>query len=116
MSKKRPATTAEIAEVEFDGAVSRLTKEQRAAAIADMLAKISAVLPLAYEIALASKDELVTRVDCEYDEIGPRLMELAQAGDAAKVLVELIGSAEARLAVALAVVEGPEEAEGATQH
>ena len=43
-------------------------------------------------------------------------MELAQASDTAKVLVGLIGSAEARLAVALAVVEGPEETEGATQH
>lgn len=56
------------------------------------------------------KDELVTRLDEQYDELGPRLMELADASDAAKLVHELLESAEARLAVALSVVEGAEAA------
>jgi Putative bacterial toxin ydaT len=115
-NRERPATIAEMAEIEFDGSVSRLTAGQRAAAMADLLATISAVLPLAYELRLLGKDELVTRLDEQYDELGLRLMELAHASDAAKLVHELLESAEARLAVALSVVEGAEDGEDATQH
>jgi hypothetical protein len=115
-NRERPATTAEIAAVEFDGAVSRLTAGQRATAIADLLETISPLLPLAYEIGLASKDELVARVEREYEELGPRLMQLLRAREAAEILHDMLDAAEARLAVALAVVEGPEDGEDATQH
>jgi hypothetical protein len=76
-------------------------------------------LPLAYEVALASKEELVVRVEREHDEIGSRLMELLRATDAAKDAANLLASAEARLMIAFAVVEGPdedEEAEAARRH
>jgi hypothetical protein len=118
-NRERPATTAEIAAVEFDGAVSRMTAGQRATAIADLLETISPLLPLAYEIGLASKDELVARVEREYEELGPRLMQLLRAREAAEIMHDMLDAAEARLAVALAVVEGPEDGEdgeGATQH
>jgi hypothetical protein len=44
------------------------------------------------------------------ESFGPFLMELAHARESAKLLMDLISSAEARLAVALAVVEGDEDA------
>jgi exonuclease VII small subunit len=119
MSQNRPATTAEMAELEFDGQISSLTARERRRVIDEKVAQIAVFLPLAYEVALASKEELVARVEREHDEIGSRLMELLRATDAAKDAAKLLAGAEARLMIAFAVVEGPdedEEAEAATRH
>jgi len=55
------------------------------------------------------KDALVEFVAEHPDTVGPWLMELADAALDAHALADTIGSAEARLAVALAVVEGDDD-------
>jgi|EndMetStandDraft_8_1072994.scaffolds.fasta_scaffold118176_3 hypothetical protein len=119
MSQNRPATFPEIVAQDFDGGISKLTAEERRAMFDDMVARIAKFLPFAYEVGLASKEELVARVEREHDEIGSRLMELLRATDAAKDAAKLLAGAEARLMIAFAVVDGPdedEEAEAATRH
>jgi hypothetical protein len=64
---------------------------------------------LAGEIMAADKPKLITMVEKAYDELGPCLMQLAHAKEDARALMEMIGSAEIRLAVALANVEGDED-------
>jgi hypothetical protein len=55
------------------------------------------------------KAKLIAMVEKAHDEFGPGLKLLADAKEDARALMELIGSAEVRLAVALANVEGDED-------
>jgi hypothetical protein len=64
---------------------------------------------IAREIAVMEKAELINKVDEKYEVFGPFLRQLADAKDGARALMELIGTAEIRLAVALANVEGDED-------
>jgi hypothetical protein len=66
---------------------------------------------VAAEIISLNKDELIARVAEQYDVLGPCLMWLAHAGDDARVVLDIIRAAEARLAVALANVEGDWDAQ-----
>jgi NAD(P)H-hydrate repair Nnr-like enzyme with NAD(P)H-hydrate epimerase domain len=61
---------------------------------------------IALAIVVKDKNELLKLVANRYETFGPALMELANASASAAALQEVIGSAEARLAVALAVIEG----------
>ena len=72
----------------------------------------------AAEIVAMEKTELIARVDEHYDVFGPLLMQLAEATNDPKLLVDVIQAAECRLAVALANVEGgkSEPAAGHTNH
>lgn len=60
------------------------------------------------------KSELIERVSDKHEQFGPFLMQLAYAKDKARVMMELIGTAEVRLAVALANVDGDHLKEAAT--
>jgi hypothetical protein len=106
--KGKPATIAEMAQVEF-----RALKALRGLSRQDITAKFSGLTgflgPMAVaagEIVALEKAELITRVAEHYDVLGPLLMQLAEATSDAKLLVDVIQAAECRLAVALANVEG----------
>jgi hypothetical protein len=102
-----PATVAQIAAMEFEGVKPlSLSKEKRLAQIRDLVQKVYWVTEIAGEICRLDKAELIEIVRENYDIHGPKLMMLAQAADAAKDIREVIQSAECRLAVALAVIEG----------
>jgi len=66
---------------------------------------------VAAETISLNKDQLIPRVAEQYDVLGPCLMWLAHAGDDARVVLDIIRAAEARLAVALANVEGDWDAQ-----
>ena len=61
---------------------------------------------IAAELYVRDKAEVVKMVEEKYDAFGPGPMELADAFLDAQVLIDSIRSGEARLAVALAIVEG----------
>jgi hypothetical protein len=103
-----PATVAEIAAFEF-GAIKEfrgLTKAERLRKTHSIADGVRAMAVLAAEIVAMDKPKLIAKVSEKYDVLGALLMEFAEAADDAKALLEIIQSAEARLAVALAVVEG----------
>lgn len=104
----KPATVAEIAALEFRAlkavrGLSQKMRLQKSHAIVDGLRPMAVA---AMEIVAMSKTELITKADDKHDVLGPLLMQLAYAKDDAKMLVDVIGAAEARLAIALANVEG----------
>jgi hypothetical protein len=108
---KPPATTAQIAALEFAAIVeiAKLPKEKRIKNIHGLCDRVREVSVIAGEIVSQGKPELIQTVSARLDIFGPSLMELAEAGDAAMALVEIIRSAETRLAVVLAVVEGGDD-------
>jgi hypothetical protein len=109
----RPATTAEIAQVEFRALMEfrNLTKTERLAKVEDAAERVRAMALLASEIVAKEKPELIALVEEEYDALGPFLIQLGHATKAAKALADVIGAGEARLAVALANIEDDEFAQ-----
>jgi hypothetical protein len=113
--KNKPATIAEIAEVEF-GAIrelGRLSQVKRIKRIHEIVDHVRAGAVIGVEIATMDKAELVAKVAEKLDLWGPSLMELAHAHELANTLREIISAAEHRLAVALAVVEGDDGGDAA---
>jgi len=108
--KGPPATSAQIAAFEFKSIrqFQGMTKEKRLKLAHENADILRAMAVVAIEIVALDKSELIAKVRENYDKFGPFLMELAHARDHAQAFMEFIGSAETRLAVALAVVEGDE--------
>jgi hypothetical protein len=105
-----PATIAQIAAIEFKAAsgIAGMSPEQREKTLRGMMERVHKAATIAATIVARDKDALVRFVAAHHDSMGPWLMELALAGDAARSLADIIRGAEAHLAAALAVVEGDE--------
>jgi hypothetical protein len=109
--KPMPATAAQIAELEFAAVkgLRAMNKVQRLVHVHMLMDELRAMTVIASEILACEKDELIAKTNREYETFGPCLMELAKAGDTAKAVLNILQSAEMRLAIALANVEGDEE-------
>ena len=105
---KKAATVDKIAALQF-GAVARIAlmpKAKRQKNLNDIAMNVRAFSLVAVEFLGHDKAKLVELVDQNYDRFGPWLMELTHAAEDAEVLLNVLQSAKARLAIALAVVEG----------
>jgi hypothetical protein len=108
---RTPATVEAIAALQF-AAVKQFrgsTQEERirkAHALAD---RIRPTLVIACELVGLERAELIDRVEKNYEVLGPALMALAHAREDAKAILEILASAEVRLATALANVEAEED-------
>jgi hypothetical protein len=105
---KKAATVEQLAAMEFGaiGRIARMPKAKRLKNLDDIAMNVREFSLVASEIIIHDKAKLVELVDQNYDRFGPWLMELANAAADAQVLLNVLQSAEARLAIALAVVEG----------
>jgi hypothetical protein len=108
-SKIPGATHAEIAALDFVPEQFNMTKAQRIERAREMTESIHGAMLIALELLVVDKSALIARVREEHDELGAALLPLASAREAAETLRDLIGSAECRLAVALANVEPDED-------
>lgn len=109
--EQKAASVAEIAAVKF-AAIKEFrgrTKMERLKRVHGIVDDVRALATVAAEIVAMNKEELIAKTSERYDQLGPLLMQLAHGRDDACLLMELIGSAETRLAVALANVEGEDE-------
>lgn len=106
-ARKQPATVKQMSTVQFTAQrdMRRHSKKERVKLTAGLADKVKLPAVVAVEIIAMTKKELVARVAGDYEKWGGSLLEFATAHDDAKALCEIIGSAEARLAVALATVE-----------
>jgi hypothetical protein len=106
--RKKAATVEQIAAMQFGtvARIARMPKAKRRKNLDDIAMNVRAFSLVAVEILVHDKAKLVELVAKDYDRFGPWLMELAHAAEDAEVLLNVLQSAEARLAVALAVVEG----------
>ncbi len=103
-------TVGELAAFEFKGVrefkgLSEKQRKRRAWIKADHIYRMA---QLALTIVAMEKEELVTCVRKNYDTMAPALADFTQAGICAETIREIIISAEMRLAVALAVIDGDE--------
>jgi len=103
----KPATVKQIAAMQFTAprAIRRHSKKERVELTSGLVEKVRLPAVIAVEIVAMTKKELVDLVAGDLEKWGPSLMEFAHARDDARALCEIIGNAEARLAVALATVE-----------
>jgi len=106
--KRKAATVVEIAALKFKAIkqIRAVSKKQRLKNAHSMIERLRPMAVLAGEIVAMDKAELISRVRDRYDEFGPFLMMFAEARQTVAAVREIIGAAEARLAVALANVEG----------
>jgi predicted ATPase with chaperone activity len=107
-ARKQRATVKQIAAMQFTAqrAFRRHSKKERVELTAGLAEKVKLPAVVAVEIIAMTKKELVDHVAGDLEKWGSSLMEFAKAHDDAKALCEIIGTAEARLAVAVATVEG----------
>lgn len=108
VTKGKPATIAEMAQVEFRAlkALRGLSHQDIAEKFGNVIEFLGPMTVAAAEVVALEKPELIAKVGDHYDVFGPLLMQLAEATKDAKLLVDVIQAAECRLAVALANVEG----------
>jgi hypothetical protein len=124
--KDKPATIAEIAEIEFGSirAFRDLSQVKRIGRIHKIVDRVRGNAVLSVELVAMDKADLVAKVAEKLDDWGPWLMELKHnvqgisgigsgSGDDVNTLREIISAAEHRLAVALAVVEGDDGGDAA---
>jgi len=104
----KPTTVVEIAALKFKAIkqIRAVSKKQRLKNAHGMIERLRPMAVLAGEVVAMDKTELISTVRKHYDEYGPFLMMLAEARQTVAAVREIIGAAEARLAVALANVEG----------
>lgn len=107
-ARKQRATFKQIAAMQFTAqrAFRQKSKKERVELTAGLAEKVKLPAVVAVEIIAMTKRELVNHVAGDLEKWGPSLIEFAKAHDDAKALCEIIGTAEARLAVAVATVEG----------
>ena len=103
-----PATVAQIAAVKFRGTgpYKRMGSRGRLTNAHALVDRLRPMCVVAIELMSMHKAELIKRVDEHHDTFGQALMELNEAGKDAAAMLDVISSAEARLMVALANVEG----------
>jgi hypothetical protein len=108
---KPPATVAQMAAVEFKS-VTRLVgmpQVEREKAVRNIVKTVYQAAQIALEIVTKDRGDLVSVVVENYSTLRPLLMDFARAGDDAQVLLELIRSAESRMAVAMVKGNPPED-------
>jgi hypothetical protein len=105
------ATIEQIAAMEFKGAsrLARMSRAERVENLHAMSSRVYQAATIACELYTRDKEDVIKLVAESFDKFGPALMELADAANDARALLDVISSGEARLAVALAVVEGNTE-------
>jgi hypothetical protein len=104
-----PATTGEIASVEFQGLKDfffTMPRDERLQNTNALIDQIRPVAFLAVELLAFDRAELIAKVSSDFDRWGPFLPALADAADGLKALQDIVGAAEARMAVALANITG----------
>ena len=107
-SPRTPVSVSQLAAMEFKGAkdIAAMSKDERLRKIHGLVDNVRPMAVLAGELMAFDKDELIAKVAANIELHGPFLMALAHAGDDLKALQNIVMSAEMRLAVALANVEG----------
>ena len=107
-ARKQRASVKQIAAMQFTALKDfrQQSKKKRVELTSGLVDKVKIPAVVAVEIIAMTKKELVDHVAGDLEKWGPSLMALAEAHDDAKALCDLIGTAEARLAVAVATVEG----------
>jgi hypothetical protein len=106
--QEAPATEDQIAALEFPAIKQfrAMSKAKRAERALELTNEVYKAVQIALETMSRDKAEIVAMVRSNHDLWGGALLEFAESGRAAAALLEIIQSAEARLAVAVAVVEG----------
>lgn len=106
--KGEAATVAQIAALEFGAAryINELSKAQRLKKVHALCDRVRPMAVLAAEALALQKAELVERVDADRDVFGTMFLEFAECVKDAEAICDILRSAEARMAVAFAIVEG----------
>ena len=107
-NKDDPTVTVEqLAAFEFKGVreLARMPEKERVQHVRDQCDDIYKVGIVALGILAQEKDKLVSD---HYETVGPWLMALTHAAEDTQRFADVIQSAEIRMAVALAIVEGDE--------
>jgi hypothetical protein len=109
----RPATHAEIAQIEFRAVkfFRGMSQTERTTKIHAVVDRLRPLAVIASEMVAMTKPELIERVSENYDTLGPLLMQLADLRDEIKALSDTTAAAEVGLACALANVEDDPEAQ-----
>jgi hypothetical protein len=100
-----------MAAVEFKS-VTRLVgmpQVEREKAVRNIVKTVYQAAQIALEIVTKDRGDLISVVVENYSTLRPLLMDFARAGDDAQVLLELIRSAESRMAVAMVKGNPPED-------
>jgi len=107
-TKCEPANIVEVASVEFQGLKGFFTmpKAERLQNTDALIDQIRPMAILAVELLAFEKVELIAKVSSDCERWGPFLATLADAVDALKALQDIVSAAEARMAIALATIEG----------
>lgn len=102
-----PATSDQIAALEFTSVrrLAALSEKQRLESLHALSDDVRAMAILGMNMLVRDKRDVIDLVSAKYDTFGPMLMMLAETRERGQALLDVIGAAEARLAVALAVVE-----------
>ncbi len=110
---KAPPTVAQMTAVEFKS-VTRLVgmpQVDREKVVRSIIETVCQAAQIALEIVTKDGDDLLSVVVENYSKLRPLLIDFARAGDEAQVLLELIRSAESRMAVAM-VKGNPPDGDG----
>ncbi len=109
---KAPPTVA-IAAIEFKSVtlLADMPQVEREKVVRSIVKTVCLAAQIALEIVTKDRDDLLSVVLENYGKLRPLLIDFACAGDEAQVLLELIRSAESRMAVAM-VKGNPSEDDG----
>jgi hypothetical protein len=104
------ATVEQLAALEFKGVreLARMPEKEQEQHVRDQCNDVYKMGIVALGILAQNKKSLVKMVSEHHDTVGPWLMGLHHAATDIKRFAEAIQSAEIRMAVALAIVEGDE--------
>jgi hypothetical protein len=110
---KAPPTVAQIAAIEFKSVtlLADMPQVEREKVVRSIVKTVCLAAQIALEIVTKDRDDLLSVVFENYGKLRPLLIDFARAGDEAQVLLELIRSAESRMAVAM-VKGNPSEDDG----
>ena len=104
-------TVAQMTAVEFKSVtrIVALPQIDREKVVWSVIETVCHAAQIALEIVTKDRDDLLSVVAENYSELRPLLIDFARAGDEAQVLLELIRSAESRMAVAMVKGNPPED-------
>jgi uncharacterized protein YgbK (DUF1537 family) len=102
-NKAKPAIDVEIAQAEFRALkiIRGLSKDERFTRMDEFLGLVRPMTIVAGEIVATTKDQLTEDVEEKRDLFVQMRSDISRAKDAAKAIVDLISTAEARITVAL---------------
>jgi hypothetical protein len=107
-AESKPPTVSEIASVEFDALIGlvAVSRDDRLRDINALIEQIRAGTIVSFELLGFAKTELIAKASADWHQWASFLSALADTIDSLKALQEIVGAAEARMAVALANIEG----------